>query len=101
MVEESRPPPASPSPASPSHASAPVSLAASGPAAAESALQWHFLQLDVDGDGVLSEREARPLRQFLRRTLKPRRCAKKFAQYCDQDRDRAVSLGELNTCLGL
>ncbi|XP_076139217.1 SPARC-related modular calcium-binding protein 1-like [Alosa pseudoharengus] len=95
MVEESR------TESPPSPASEPVSPAASGPGAAESALQWHFLQLDVDGDGVLSEREARPLRQYLRRTLKPRRCAKKFTQYCDQDRDAALSLVELNTCLGL
>uniref|UniRef100_A0A3B4WXS8 Thyroglobulin type-1 domain-containing protein n=1 Tax=Seriola lalandi dorsalis TaxID=1841481 RepID=A0A3B4WXS8_SERLL len=57
----------------------------------EEVLQWHFSQLDVDSSGVLSEREARPLRQFLRRRLKPRRCAKKFAQYCDRDGDRGQS----------
>ncbi|XP_008307137.1 SPARC-related modular calcium-binding protein 1-like [Cynoglossus semilaevis] len=64
-------------------------------------LQWHFGQLDVDSSGVLSEREARPLRQFLRRKLKPRRCAKKFAQYCDRDGDRGLTLEELRLCLGL
>ncbi|KAE8294938.1 SPARC-related modular calcium-binding protein 1 Secreted modular calcium-binding protein 1 [Larimichthys crocea] len=62
---------------------------------------WHFSQLDVDSSGVLSEREARPLRQFLRRRLKPRRCAKKFAQYCDRDGDRGLTLEELRVCLGL
>uniref|UniRef100_A0A3B4WZU7 Thyroglobulin type-1 domain-containing protein n=1 Tax=Seriola lalandi dorsalis TaxID=1841481 RepID=A0A3B4WZU7_SERLL len=61
----------------------------------EEVLQWHFSQLDVDSSGVLSEREARPLRQFLRRRLKPRRCAKKFAQYCDRDGDRGLTLEEL------
>lgn len=91
--------PLSPAPASEPEPE-PVSPAP-GPGAAERALQWHFLQLDVDGDGTLSEREARPLRQYLRRTLKPRRCAKKFTQYCDQDRNAALSLLELNTCLGL
>uniref|UniRef100_A0A3Q2V1R5 SPARC related modular calcium binding 1 n=1 Tax=Haplochromis burtoni TaxID=8153 RepID=A0A3Q2V1R5_HAPBU len=65
----------------------------------EVVLQWHFNQLDVDSDGWLSEREARPLRQFLRRRLKPRRCAKKFAQYCDSDRDRSLTLEELRVCL--
>lgn len=84
----------------PSPAPEPVSPVP-GLGAAESVLQWHFLQLDVDGDGALSEREARPLRQYLRRTLKPRRCAKKFTQYCDQDQDAALSLLELNRCLGL
>uniref|UniRef100_A0A3B4X0J8 Thyroglobulin type-1 domain-containing protein n=1 Tax=Seriola lalandi dorsalis TaxID=1841481 RepID=A0A3B4X0J8_SERLL len=67
----------------------------------EEVLQWHFSQLDVDSSGVLSEREARPLRQFLRRRLKPRRCAKKFAQYCDRDGDRGLTLEELRVCLGL
>ncbi|XP_027135700.1 SPARC-related modular calcium-binding protein 1 [Larimichthys crocea] len=76
------------------------------PEAAESSrpevvLRWHFSQLDVDSSGVLSEREARPLRQFLRRRLKPRRCAKKFAQYCDRDGDRGLTLEELRVCLGL
>ncbi|XP_032365413.1 SPARC-related modular calcium-binding protein 2-like [Etheostoma spectabile] len=71
---------------------------ASGP---EVVLRWHFIQLDVDSSGVLSEREARPLQQFLRQRLKPRRCAKKFAQYCDRDRDRGLTLEELKVCLGL
>ncbi len=67
----------------------------------EEVLRWHFAQLDVDSSGVLSEREGRPLRQFLRQRLKPRRCAKKFAQYCDRDGDRGLTLDELRVCLGL
>ncbi|XP_041656523.1 SPARC-related modular calcium-binding protein 1-like isoform X2 [Cheilinus undulatus] len=67
----------------------------------EDALRWHFIQLDVDSSGVLSEREARPFRQFLRRRLKPRRCAKKFSQYCDRDGDRGLTLEELRVCLSL
>ncbi|CAL8352412.1 unnamed protein product [Lota lota] len=78
----------------------------SGPTALESpgpggVLWWHFKRLDVDASGALSEREARPLRQFLRRRLKPRRCAKKFAQYCDRDQDRRLTLGELTACIHL
>uniref|UniRef100_A0A673BDX0 Thyroglobulin type-1 domain-containing protein n=1 Tax=Sphaeramia orbicularis TaxID=375764 RepID=A0A673BDX0_9TELE len=67
----------------------------------EGVLRWHFIHLDQDSDGLLSEREARPLRQFLRRRLKPRRCAKKFSQYCDRDGDRSLTLEELRVCLGL
>ncbi|XP_074536303.1 SPARC-related modular calcium-binding protein 1-like [Halichoeres trimaculatus] len=67
----------------------------------EEALRWHFSQLDVDSSGMLSEREARPLRRFLRRRLKPRRCAKKFSQYCDRDGDGGLTLEELRVCLSL
>uniref|UniRef100_A0A3Q3WD25 Thyroglobulin type-1 domain-containing protein n=1 Tax=Mola mola TaxID=94237 RepID=A0A3Q3WD25_MOLML len=75
----------------------PAALGSSGP---EAVLQWHFRQLDVDSSGVMSEHEARPLRHFLRQRLKPRRCAKKFAQYCDRDGDRGLTLNELRltTC---
>lgn len=73
----------------------------SDPGGEEEVLRWHFRQLDTDDSGVLSEREARPLRLYLRRRLKPRRCAKKFAQYCDRDGDRGLTLSELNACLGL
>ncbi|XP_068173920.1 SPARC-related modular calcium-binding protein 1-like [Antennarius striatus] len=67
----------------------------------EVVLRWHFGQLDLDSSGMLSEREARPLRQFLRRRLKPRRCAKKFVQYCDRNGDRGLTLDELRVCLDL
>ncbi|XP_073349045.1 SPARC-related modular calcium-binding protein 1-like [Pagrus major] len=102
------PPSSSPSSNTPT-STAPSSsstLGVASPAAADSSrpeevLRWHFSQMDVDSSGVLSEREARPLRQFLRRRLKPRRCAKKFAQYCDRDGDRGLTLEELRVCLGL
>ncbi|XP_061576188.1 SPARC-related modular calcium-binding protein 1-like isoform X2 [Cololabis saira] len=82
----------------PASTAPPVAAEPSGP---ETALRWHFARLDVDSSGVLSEREGRPLRQFVRQRLKPRRCAKKFAQYCDQDGDRSLTLAELELCLGL
>ncbi|XP_074496682.1 SPARC-related modular calcium-binding protein 1-like [Sebastes fasciatus] len=103
------PPSSSPSPASSNSPSSSSTPDAVSPAALEAvdssrpevALRWHFGQLDVDSNGLLSEREARPLRQFLRQRLKPRRCAKKFAQYCDRDGDRGLTLEELRVCLGL
>ncbi|KAG7470758.1 hypothetical protein MATL_G00117340 [Megalops atlanticus] len=90
---------ASPTPPTPSPA--PSEGGASGPGGAEGALRWYFLQLDADGSGVLSEREARPLRLYLRRRLRPRRCAKKFAQHCDRNGDHSLTLAELTACLGL
>uniref|UniRef100_A0A3B5B765 Thyroglobulin type-1 domain-containing protein n=1 Tax=Stegastes partitus TaxID=144197 RepID=A0A3B5B765_9TELE len=91
-------PPPSPSSSPLGASAAPEAEDSSGP---EAVLRWHFGQLDVDSSGVLSEREARPLRQFLRRRLKPRRCAKKFAQYCDRDGDRGLTIEELRVCLDL
>ncbi|XP_035240076.1 SPARC-related modular calcium-binding protein 1-like [Anguilla anguilla] len=80
---------------------APAEPDPSGPGRPEGALRWHFLRLDADGSGVLSEREARPLRLFLRSRLRPRRCAKKFSRYCDRNGDRGLTLAELTACLGL
>ncbi|XP_028856897.1 SPARC-related modular calcium-binding protein 1-like isoform X2 [Denticeps clupeoides] len=85
--------PPSPSPAADSESSEPQEP--------QVVLRWHFQRLDRDHNGVLSEREARPLRLYLRQSLRPRRCAKKFAQYCDQDHDRMLSLNELSVCLGV
>uniref|UniRef100_A0A673HWR1 SPARC-related modular calcium-binding protein 1-like n=1 Tax=Sinocyclocheilus rhinocerous TaxID=307959 RepID=A0A673HWR1_9TELE len=62
-------------------------------------LRLYFTLQDTDADGLLSEREARPLRLLLRRTLRPRRCAKKFMQFCDQNADRHLSAQELTSCL--
>ncbi|XP_069017145.1 SPARC-related modular calcium-binding protein 1-like isoform X1 [Embiotoca jacksoni] len=100
-------PPSAAPPSSSSSSSSPLGVApsaapeADGSFRPEVVLRWHFGRLDVDSDEVLSEREARPLRQFLRRRLKPRRCAKKFSQYCDRDGDRGLTLEELRVCLGL
>ncbi|XP_042370597.1 SPARC-related modular calcium-binding protein 2-like, partial [Plectropomus leopardus] len=94
-----------PSPSSPSSSAlevpSPAALEAVESSSPEVVLRWHFRQLDVDSNGMLSEREARPLRQFLRQRLRPRRCAKKFAEYCDRDGDRGLTLVELRVCLGL
>uniref|UniRef100_A0A8C2PQ76 Thyroglobulin type-1 domain-containing protein n=1 Tax=Cyprinus carpio TaxID=7962 RepID=A0A8C2PQ76_CYPCA len=64
-------------------------------------LRLYFTLLDADADGLLNEREARSLRLLLRRTLRPRRCAKKFMQFCDRNADRRLSAEELTSCLGI
>uniref|UniRef100_A0A671PKU0 Thyroglobulin type-1 domain-containing protein n=1 Tax=Sinocyclocheilus anshuiensis TaxID=1608454 RepID=A0A671PKU0_9TELE len=57
-------------------------------------LHRYFVWLDADTDGLLSEREMRPLR-----LLRPRRCAKKLMQFCDRNVDRRLSAQELASCL--
>uniref|UniRef100_A0A8C2PQA1 Thyroglobulin type-1 domain-containing protein n=1 Tax=Cyprinus carpio TaxID=7962 RepID=A0A8C2PQA1_CYPCA len=69
--------------------------------ASYSHLRLYFTLLDADADGLLNEREARSLRLLLRRTLRPRRCAKKFMQFCDRNADRRLSAEELTSCLGI
>uniref|UniRef100_A0A673GWB0 Thyroglobulin type-1 domain-containing protein n=1 Tax=Sinocyclocheilus rhinocerous TaxID=307959 RepID=A0A673GWB0_9TELE len=64
-------------------------------------LHRYFTWLDADTDGLLSEREMRLLRLLLRRTLRPRRCAKKLMQFCDRNADRRLSAQELTSCLGI
>ncbi|XP_051962527.1 SPARC-related modular calcium-binding protein 1-like [Xyrauchen texanus] len=63
------------------------------------ALQWYFARLDRDANGILNEHETRPLRLLLRKTLHPRRCAKKFMQFCDKNADRVLSALELISCV--
>ncbi|XP_073674497.1 SPARC-related modular calcium-binding protein 1-like [Garra rufa] len=64
-------------------------------------LRLYFTRLDANANGLLSERESRPLRLLLRKTLRPRRCAKKFMQFCDGNADRHLSVQELTSCLGI
>uniref|UniRef100_A0A672PBY4 Thyroglobulin type-1 domain-containing protein n=1 Tax=Sinocyclocheilus grahami TaxID=75366 RepID=A0A672PBY4_SINGR len=59
-------------------------------------LHRYFAWLHADTDGLLSEREI-----LLRRTLRPRRCAKKLMQFCDRNADRRLSSQELTSCLGI
>nr|XP_015196144.1 PREDICTED: uncharacterized protein LOC102688086 [Lepisosteus oculatus] len=96
----------SPVSVSPAPSSPPAAAPAPAPGAlevsdAELALRRYFAQLDEDGSGALSEREARPLQQYVRRKVRPRRCGRKLAQYCDIDDDRALTLAELTACLAL
>ncbi|XP_069042499.1 SPARC-related modular calcium-binding protein 1-like [Lepisosteus oculatus] len=96
----------SPVSVSPAPSSPPAAVPAPVPGAlevsdAELALRRYFAQLDEDGSGALSEREARPLQQYVRRKVRPRRCGRKLAQYCDIDDDRALTLAELTACLAL
>ncbi|XP_077586767.1 SPARC-related modular calcium-binding protein 1 isoform X2 [Stigmatopora nigra] len=67
----------------------------------ERALLWYFGQLDANGDGGVSKKELKPFKRYLKKKAKPKKCARRFADYCDLNKDRAVSLPELQGCLGV
>ncbi|CAM4700792.1 unnamed protein product [Caretta caretta] len=67
----------------------------------ERAARWHFVRLDKDFSDGLSEWELRPLKLYVKQRTRPKRCARKFLEYCDLDANRLVSLQELRGCLGL
>ncbi|XP_075927210.1 SPARC-related modular calcium-binding protein 2-like [Petromyzon marinus] len=68
----------------------------------ERVVRWHFSRVDRDRDGAVSPGEARALRRLLRRrAAAPRRCARRFLDFCDLSGDRELSLAELTGCLGI
>ncbi|XP_075773313.1 SPARC-related modular calcium-binding protein 1-like isoform X2 [Pelodiscus sinensis] len=65
------------------------------------AVLWHFVRLDKDSSEGLSEPELRPFKLYLRQHTRPKRCVRKFLEFCDLDASRLLSLPELRGCLGL
>ncbi|XP_074873010.1 SPARC-related modular calcium-binding protein 1-like isoform X2 [Carettochelys insculpta] len=72
-----------------------------GPSLEERAVRWHFVRLDKDFSEGLSEQELRPLKLYLKQHTRPKRCVRKFLEYCDLDANHIISLHELRGCLGL
>ncbi|KAL8219859.1 UNVERIFIED_CONTAM: hypothetical protein K2H54_035102 [Gekko kuhli] len=67
----------------------------------ERVVRWQFVRLDRDFSNSISERELRPLKLYMKKHTRPKRCVRKFLDYCDLDDDRLISLNELRGCLGL
>uniref|UniRef100_A0ACB8FT20 Uncharacterized protein n=1 Tax=Sphaerodactylus townsendi TaxID=933632 RepID=A0ACB8FT20_9SAUR len=67
----------------------------------ERVVRWQFVRLDKDFSNSISERELRPLKLYMKKHTRPKRCVRKFLDYCDLDDDRLISLNELRGCLGL
>ncbi|XP_077477629.1 SPARC-related modular calcium-binding protein 1 isoform X2 [Stigmatopora argus] len=67
----------------------------------ERAVLWYFGQLDANGDRGVTKKELKPFKKYLKKKAKPKKCARRFADYCDLNKDRAVSLPELQGCLGV
>lgn len=67
----------------------------------ERVVQWYFAQLDNNGNHDINKKELKPFKRYLKKKAKPKKCARKFTDYCDLNKDRAISLQELKGCLGV
>ncbi|XP_060061156.1 SPARC-related modular calcium-binding protein 2 isoform X2 [Erinaceus europaeus] len=66
----------------------------------ERVVHWYFRLLDKNGSGDIGKKELKPFKRLLRKKSKPRKCVKRFVEYCDGDGSKALSLRELTGCLG-
>lgn len=67
----------------------------------ERVVHWYFAQLDNNGNHDINKKELKPFKRYLKKKAKPKKCARKFTDYCDLNKDRAISLQELKGCLGI
>lgn len=67
----------------------------------ERVVHWYFRLLDKNSSGDIGKKEMKPFKRFLRKKSKPKKCVKKFVEYCDLNNDKSVSLHELMGCLGV
>ncbi|XP_007893594.1 SPARC-related modular calcium-binding protein 2 isoform X1 [Callorhinchus milii] len=67
----------------------------------ERVVHWYFKQLDKNSNGDIGKKEIKPFKKFLRKKSKPRKCSKRFIEYCDQNSDKSLSIQELMGCLGV
>ncbi len=67
----------------------------------ERVVLWYFAQLDNNGSHDINKKEMKPFKRYVKKKAKPKRCARKFTDYCDLNKDKAISLQELKGCLGV
>ncbi|XP_057716239.1 SPARC-related modular calcium-binding protein 1 isoform X3 [Corythoichthys intestinalis] len=67
----------------------------------ERVVHWYFAQLDANGSRDVGKKELKPFKRYLKKKAKPKKCARKFTDYCDLNKDKAISLHELKGCLGV
>ncbi|XP_072313717.1 SPARC-related modular calcium-binding protein 1 isoform X4 [Eucyclogobius newberryi] len=67
----------------------------------ERVVHWYFAQLNLNGSHEINKKELKPFKRYLKKKAKPKKCARKFTDYCDLNKDRAISLQELKGCLGV
>jgi len=64
-------------------------------------VHWYFAQLDNNGSHDINKKELKPFKRYLKKKAKPKKCARKFTDYCDLNKDKGISLQELKGCLGV
>ncbi|XP_030052348.1 SPARC-related modular calcium-binding protein 2 isoform X1 [Microcaecilia unicolor] len=67
----------------------------------ERVVHWYFKQLDKNSSGDIASKEIKPFKRLLRKKSKPKKCVKKFVEYCDVNNDKSLSVQELMGCLGV
>eukprot|EP00073_Rattus_norvegicus_P037000 XP_008763008.1 PREDICTED: SPARC-related modular calcium-binding protein 1 isoform X4 [Rattus norvegicus] len=67
----------------------------------ERVAHWYFSQLDSNSSDDINKREMKPFKRYVKKKAKPKKCARRFTDYCDLNKDKAISLPELKGCLGV
>ena len=67
----------------------------------ERVVHWYFKLLDKNSSGDIGKKEIKPFKRFLRKKSKPKKCVKKFVEYCDANNNKSLSVHELMGCLGV
>ncbi|MBN3298824.1 SMOC1 protein, partial [Amia calva] len=67
----------------------------------ERVVHWYFGQLDNNSSHDITKKELKPFKRYVKKKAKPKKCARKFTDYCDLNKDKAISLLELKGCLGV
>lgn len=64
-------------------------------------VHWYFSQLDNNSSNDINKRELKPFKRYVKKKAKPKKCARRFTDYCDLNKDKSISLQELKGCLGV
>ncbi|ETE72934.1 SPARC-related modular calcium-binding protein 1, partial [Ophiophagus hannah] len=66
----------------------------------ERVVHWYFNQLDNNNSSDINKREMKPFKRYVKKKAKPKKCTRRFTDYCDLNKDKSISLQELKGCLG-
>ncbi|CAK8692958.1 unnamed protein product [Clavelina lepadiformis] len=58
-----------------------------------------FRRLDRNRDHLMNKKEAKAIRKIFKTQVSPKRCLRKYARYCDSDRNKKISPTEFIRCL--
>ncbi|XP_032706117.1 SPARC-related modular calcium-binding protein 1 isoform X1 [Lontra canadensis] len=67
----------------------------------ERVVHWYFSRLDSNSSNDINKREMKPFKRYVKKKAKPKKCARRFTDYCDLNKDKVISLPELKGCLGV